>query len=120
MFANPIENYTGPADVFYDSEFKQSLKLCKDPYHLIMTIPLKGYAIGVKRRAKASTNPWEVDVNFLSTSTKLIFADLIKKDHSLKLGSDTVNAILPLFQEKDRVLMPLLKHELFQYKKKKI
>ena len=114
LFSKPIEIYKNPTDVFFDSEFEGGLKFCKDPYHLLNTIPLKGLAISVKRRPNTNINPWDIDVNFISLTISLTFSDLIEADHSYKIDSETINALLPLFTESDEVLKPLLKQDLFQ------
>ena len=100
-------------EVFLDKELLKGLDLCKSQYDLVEAFPVIGYAIKLKRFDGSMINPWLTQVRFIAKQHKAIDSSiLVTNQMKLELPvldkKEEINCVLPLFDEKDKELMPLI------------
>ena len=76
-----------------------------------------GYAIKLKRFDGSMINPWLTQVRFIAKQHKAIDSSiLVTNQMKLELPvldkKEEINCVLPLFDEKDKELMPLINSNL--------
>ena len=106
-------------EIFLENDLINGLKLCPSQYDLVETLPLVGYGIRVHRCDGALINPWLIQVVYIARHNKVIDTVSIQQNGNelkLKVGGDEeeiINAVLPLYNEKDYDLKPFLNSKLF-------
>lgn len=106
-------------EVFLDKELLKGLDLCKSQYDLVEAFPVIGYAIKLKRFDGSMINPWLTQVRFIAKQHKAIDSSiLVTNQMKLELPvldkKEEINCVLPLFDEKDKELMPLINSRLYR------
>ncbi len=106
-------------EVFLDKDLLKGLELCKSQYDLVEAFPVIGYAIKLKRFDGSMINPWLTQVRFIAKQHKAIDSSiLVSNQMKLELPvldkKEEINCVLPLFDEKDKELMPLINTRLYR------
>lgn len=106
-------------EVFLDKDFIKGLDLCKSQYDLIEAFPVIGYAIKLKRFDGSMINPWLTQVRFIAKQHKSLDSTiLVTNQMKLELPvldkKEEINCVLPLFDENDKDLIPLINTRLYR------
>lgn len=106
-------------EIFLENDLKEGLLLCPSQYDLVETLPLVGHGIQVRRSEGALINPYLIEVKNIAKHHKILDTVSIQQNNNemkLKVGMDDeeiVNAVLPLFDEKDYDLQPYINSKIF-------
>lgn len=106
-------------DVFLEPDFVTGLKMCTNQYDLVETLPLIGQAIKIKRIDGSMINPYLITVEDMPRHHQVIDTlSLLSNQWELKLSKgnnefEVVNAVLPLFDEKDQDLKPFITSKIY-------
>ena len=106
-------------EIFLDKDLLKGLDLCNSQYDLVEAFPVIGYAIKLKRFDGSMINPWLTQVRFIAKQHKAIDSSiLVTNQMKLELPvldkKEEINCVLPLFDEKDKELMPLINTRLYR------
>lgn len=106
-------------EIFSEADLKDGINICPSQYDLVETLPLVGHSIQVKRSEGSRINPYLIKVIDIAKHHKILDTVSIQQNDNemkLKVGLDeeeTVNAILPLFDEKDYDLKPYINSKIY-------
>lgn len=106
-------------EVFLDKDLIKGLDLCNSQYDLVEAFPVIGYAIKLKRFDGSMINPWLTQVRFIAKQHKALDSSiLVSNQMKLELPvldkKEEINCVLPLFDEKDKEMMPLINSRLYR------
>ncbi|CAD8143516.1 unnamed protein product [Paramecium pentaurelia] len=102
------------------AQMEESMKYIKSQYDFAETFPLIGQGIKVKRYEGSQVNPWLVNVIQFAKQNKIIDSGyLIKNNFQIQLNvggiqQEEINCILPLFNEADQDLQPVLRSRIIK------
>lgn len=106
-------------EILLENDLINGLNICPSQYDLVETLPLVGHGIRVHRCDGALINPWLIQVVYIARHNKVVDTVSIQQNGNqlkLKVGGDEeelINAVLPLYDEKDYDLKPFLNSRLF-------
>lgn len=106
-------------EVLLEKDFLDGLSYCNSQFDLVEAFPLIGMAIKIKRFNGSMLNPWLTKVRFIAKHHKSVDTiSIIKNNNNLELKTgensvETINAVLPLFDNEDADLAPLLQTRLY-------
>ena len=106
-------------EIFLEKDLKDGLSMCPSQYDLVETLPLVGHSIHIYRCDGSMINPWLIQVKSIAKHHKILDTVSIQQNGNemkLKVGLDDeeiVNAVLPLFDEKDSDLQPYINSKIF-------
>lgn len=94
--------------------------MCPSQYDLVEALPVIGHAIRVKRTDGSMINPYFVTVVDMARHHKIVDTISIQagENNQLELATgdgdkEIVNAVIPLFEECDKDMKPLLTSKLY-------
>ena len=106
-------------EIFSEKDMKDGINLCPSQYDLVETLPLVGHAIKIHRSEGSMINPWLIQVKEIAKHHKILDTVSIQQNNNemiLKVGLDDeekVNAVLPLFDEKDYDIKPYINSKIY-------
>jgi len=106
-------------EIFSEKDLLDGINLCPSQYDLVETLPLVGHSIKVHRSEGSMINPWMIQVKEIAKHHKILDTVSIQAHNNemkLKVGMDDeeiVNAVLPLFDEKDYDLQPFINSKIY-------
>ncbi|KRX02821.1 hypothetical protein PPERSA_04024 [Pseudocohnilembus persalinus] len=108
-------------EVFLESDLLQGLAICESQYDLVENLPLIGHGVYIKRFDGSMIDPYQITVSSVARHHKVVDSTALLGNQNnelvLKTGNneeETINAVIPLFGEKDADLKQILTSKLYQ------